>query len=384
MKKLIPFCLSLISFAAQAQTTISKTLVNGGLTREYRIYIPAVYNSNTAVPLVFNFHGYTSNNMAQEVYGDFRPIADTANFIVVHPQGTVILGSTAWNTFDLASTPDDVSFVSDMIDSLKANYNIDLNRVYATGLSNGGFMSYDLACKLNSRIAAIASVTGSMIPSHFASCSPLRPTPIMEIHGDADAVVPYSGTGGLIPFTHIDSLVKKWVTQNNCNPTPIMNQVANINTTDGCTAEHYEYTNGNNGSTVEFYKILGGGHTWPGTSIMIPSNGNTNMDFNASKEIWRFFRKFNLASLSTKIEEINSKLDIIVYPNPASGYIHVTHSYQGTVNMEIRNTMGQILMQKELSSYEKSIDISSLSSGIYFATFYKEGKGHKVFKLMVE
>lgn len=384
MKQLILLFFIGLSVASQAQTTVNKTLVSGGLTREYRIYIPAMYDGTKAVPLVFNFHGYTSNNLAQEFYGDFRPVADTANFIVVHPQGTVIGGGNAWNNFDLATTPDDVAFTSDMIDSLKANYNIDLNRVYSTGLSNGGFMSYDLACKLNSRIAAIASVSGSMIASHFNTCNVLRPTPILQIHGDIDAVVSYNGTGGIIASVHIDTLVKKWVKQNNCNPSPIQTQVPNLSTTDGCTAEHYAYINGGNESVVELYKIIGGGHTWPGASIPVPTNGNTNMDFSASREIWRFFSKFNLANLSTTIYDMDKQLEINMYPNPTSGKIFITHNYNDGVSVEIRNTMGQIVFQKELKSFEKSIDISSLSSGVYFTTWSNEGKAHRVIRLLVE
>ncbi|MBK6993805.1 MAG: hypothetical protein IPH31_02355 [Lewinellaceae bacterium] len=82
------FCLLLVT-TASSQTTISGTIQSGGLTREYMLYIPAAYTGNTAVPLVFNLHGYTSNNEAQAFYGDFRPIADTANFLIVLPNGTL-------------------------------------------------------------------------------------------------------------------------------------------------------------------------------------------------------------------------------------------------------------------------------------------------------
>ena len=158
---LLLFCLYL-AVPLSAQSNLSGTILSGGLTREYLLYVPAVYTGATAVPLIINLHGYTSSNVAQEFYGDFRPIADTANFLIVHPNGTIDdQGNRFWNTFGGNSTVDDVGFIAQLIDSLRAVYNIDPNRIYATGMSNGGFMSYQLACDLNNRIAAIASVTGS-------------------------------------------------------------------------------------------------------------------------------------------------------------------------------------------------------------------------------
>ena len=102
-------CLTAASSLA-AQTTINSTIQSGGLTRDYRLYVPAIYTGTTSVPLVLNLHGYTSNNQQQEFYGDFRPIADTANFLVVHPNGTMDPnGNRFWNTFNGGSAVDDVA-----------------------------------------------------------------------------------------------------------------------------------------------------------------------------------------------------------------------------------------------------------------------------------
>src|SRR5690606_17264346 len=109
------FC-ALVAFS---QTTIDHTLQHGGLTREYRLYIPASYDGTESVPLLFNLHGYTSNNVQQEVYADFRPIADTANFIIVHPNGTLDLGGNRyWNAFNIPGGVDDVGFLSTLIDEI--------------------------------------------------------------------------------------------------------------------------------------------------------------------------------------------------------------------------------------------------------------------------
>jgi len=283
-----------IAFAftcANAQTTTGSFL-HGGVLRDYRLYVPAIYNASVPVPLIFNLHGYTSDAVQQEFYADFRPIADTANFILVHPNGTLDpLGNRFWDTFG-AGTVDDLGFLTALIDTLSAHYNIDPDRVYSTGMSNGGFMSYDLACFRSERIAAIASVTGNMLASRLASCAASHPTPVMQIHGTADPTVNYNGGSGMLP---IEDLVAHWVQFNNCSPTPTVTQVPNTITTDGCTAEHRVFGGGDAGSTVEFYKVIGGGHTWPGSPIVI---GVTNQDFSARVEIWRFFRQYGLGGLT--------------------------------------------------------------------------------------
>ncbi len=342
-----------------AQTTISTSFVHNSITRTYRIYIPAIYNGTTAVPLVLNLHGYSSNNIQQEQYGDFRQIADTANFIVVHPNGTLDGSNNQfWNTFN-GSTVNDLGFLSALIDTIQANYNIDATSIYSTGMSNGGFMSYDLACYLSNKIAAIASVTGSMIPAHKATCAPTHPMPIMQIHGTADATVPYNG-GSF--YVHIDSLVKYWVQFNNCGAVPTYSAVPNINTTDGSTADHYVYNGGTNGSTVELYKIISGAHTWPGAPFVI---GVTCMDFSASKEIWRFFRKYKLNVL-TSVNEMSSPFEFNVYPNPSENNFTLNFQDQSKKQIRVIDCLGQTILNESCLGMQTEIHLEK--SGFYFLT----------------
>ena len=264
---------------AYSQTTISDSIISGGVYRKFILYVPAIYNAANSVPLVFNLHAYGYKNTDELTYADFRPVADTANFIMVLPQGDSVhqayeynLGWDNWNSVSQASN--DLNFISNLIDSLKTHYNIDLNRVYSCGYSNGGFMSYDLACYLNSRIAAIASVAGDMIELHDSSCNPAHPTPVMEIHGAADSCVTWNGVAAqcltlqVIHCLPIDTLIKHWVHRNNCSTTPVFSNVPNNNWFDQCTAELYVYNGGTNGSSVELYKVIGGGHTWPGSGLV--------------------------------------------------------------------------------------------------------------------
>lgn len=345
-----------------AQTTLSRSFQYGGIQRTYRIYIPAVYNPTVPVPLLFNLHGYGSNNIEQEFYGDFRPIADTADFIIVHPNGTLDnTNNRFWNTFG-NSDVDDIGFLSALIDTLSAGYSIDQNRVYSTGMSNGGFMSYELACGLSNRIAAIASVAGSMIFEHLGLCNTLHPIPVMEIHGTADAIVPYNGTADFVP---IDTLVDYWANFNNCSLTPIYIQVPDINLTDGCTAEHYVYDGGDLGTRVELFKIIGGGHTWPGAPITI---GVTNKDFSASKEIWSFLSQYNLNGLITTNtdEGIAQVTALNIYPNPSPDKFNLDFTDFSEKTITISTYSGQIV--KRYTSYSNKEVLNIEGKGVYFVT----------------
>jgi polyhydroxybutyrate depolymerase len=293
MKKLLILiiCLPLLTIAQQ---TINASINHGGLTRDYILYVPASYTAGNDAPLVFNFHGYTSNAMQQLFYSSFNTVADAEGFIVVYPEGTLDnSGITHWNVGWGGSTVDDIGFTSALIDSLSAEYSINQDRVYSTGMSNGGFMSYQLACELSDRIAAIASVTGSMNLGWFNSCNPNHPTPVMEIHGTLDPTVAYAASS----FTEsIPDILDFWANLNNCNNSPTITNVPNTSTTDGCTAEHQIWKNGSNGVVVEHYKIIGGEHSWPGA---IFPNGVTNQDINASEKIWEFFNKYDINGLIT-------------------------------------------------------------------------------------
>ncbi len=367
----------LLAAALSGQSTITGTLQSGGLTREYLLYIPAAYTGNVAVPLVFNLHGYTSNNLEQMFYGDFRPIADTANFLIVHPNGTLDgQGNRFWNTFLGNSNVDDVGFIRDLLNALQANYNIDANRVYSTGMSNGGFMSYSLACELNDRIAAIASVTGSMIQSKLNACDLVRPVPVMEIHGTADNTVPYNGSP-ISTFVAIPTLVTKWADFNHCNPTPSITQVPNINTTDGCTAERQLYTGGDLGSTVEHYKVNSGAHTWPGAAFII---GVTNQDFNASKEIWRFFSQYRLDQLSATNTPESPAEAWTAFPNPAQDYLVLQSKGQRAAQrIQVFDALGRLQQTISPSAGEQiRIETAAWMNGMYWVVIEQEGSVARV------
>lgn len=347
----------LLSGMTLAQQTINGSITHDGLTRTYILYVPASYSPGTPVPLVFNFHGYTSNSTEQMLYGDFRPIADTANFILVHPMGTLDGSNQPYWNAGFGGSVDDIGFTSALIDSLSADYSINPNRIYSTGMSNGGFMSYTLACELSNRIAAIASVTGTMATGSQLTCSAQHPMPVMEIHGTADGTVPYNGNATMISTTNV---LNYWVNFNNCTSTPTATPVTNTSTTDGCTAEHSVWSNGDNGVEVEHYKIIGGGHTWPGAPIAI---GVTNYDINASKLIWIFFSKYDLngAIGPVSVNEL-AQNKLSVYPNPSTDFI-MLDGVEDLTAVELTSLNGQKI---NCSVEDQQIDIRSLDKGVYF------------------
>ncbi len=376
MKKKLLILSLFTSLIAAAQTghEIDASITSDSVTRTYRLYVPLIYNPVKPVPLIMNFHGLGTTSVQQEAYGDFRKIADTANFIIVHPQGLVQqIGLTGWNNFGAPSqSVPDINFTSNLIDTIKAHYNINMNRIYSTGMSNGGFMSYILACQLSGRFAAIASVSGSMVPSQLNACNTLHPMPLMEIHGTSDSIVEYDGTGGLIACTNIDALINHWVVFNNCNPNPTTITLPDSNTTDSTTAIHYIWDGGTAGSTVEFYKIIGGGHTWPGATTnlgTVSQVGLTNQDFNATKEIWRFFSQQK--SFVGIDEQAANETDFNVYPNPTNGIFTIAISNTNSKNLSISvaDILGkEVFRLSDINSsaeYKKEINLEHLATGIY-------------------
>jgi len=283
MKKLLHLLFFSPLILIGQQTLIDSINVNG-VYRDFITYIPSINQSSQPSPLVFNFHGMTSNALQQMIYGDFRSIADTANFIIVHPQGLLnSLGETHWSLGQ--SSIDDIGFVNALYAHLVSNYNINLDQVYSTGMSNGGAMSYYLACNMSDKIAAIASVAGSMGPFTQQTCNPEHPTPVLEIHGTADANV---------PFDFIFNGLEYWRNYNNCNLIADTTTISDSNLEDLSSVEHIIYANGGNGVTTELFKIINGGHTWPGSNISL---GLTNYDIDASFEVWKFFSKYDINGL---------------------------------------------------------------------------------------
>ena len=327
------------------------TLTHDGLTRTYRLHLPDDYHPDSLYALVINMHGLGSNAFEQEFYSEFNAVADSFGFIVTYPNGV----NETWNISSPSGT-DDVGFISALIDTINLAYPLDLNRVFATGMSMGGFMSYRLACELSDRIAAIASVTGLQA---FYPCSPSRPVPVMQFHGTADPVVPYAG----VPTT-----IANWVNYNGCPSSPEVTELPDIDTTDNSTVTKSYYGPCDELSEVILYTINGGEHTWPGASFII---GITNQDIEASFEIWNFFNQYTLAGpTSTEEIQFTPGEHVRFYPNPVRGMATVELSFFLHENLEFRmyNLAGETVRRiDQIHDARFVVDCSALSPGLYFA-----------------
>ena len=363
-KLIILFAVILSTLSAlKAQQTINGTLLHDGLDREYILYIPDSYDPTTPAPLVLSFHGFTSNAQLNFSFTRFSAIADAEGFILIHPQGELFNGITHWNVggFTIGSTVDDVGFVAALLDDVSNSYSIDQERIYSTGMSNGGYMSFLLACQLSDKIAAIASVTGSMTPQTFNNCDPQHPTPVLQIHGTADDVVPYNG--GPVWTLPIDEVLEYWVNYNNSTSAPTISNVADTNTSDGSTVEYILYGEGENCVTTEHFKIFNGGHDWPGAW--------GNMDINASEEVWKFFSQYTINGLvgcavTTSTTENKSDIKLSIFPNPSSSQLTIEKETTEVEEFKIYSKLGEVMISGQLTSPVSTVNISKLSPNIYF------------------
>jgi polyhydroxybutyrate depolymerase len=266
------------------------TIISAGERRSYLLYVPESYDPSKPAPLVITIHGFAQWPAHQMQITRWNDLADEYGFIAVYPAGTRF--PLRWRIVGEAGTSldpmRDVTFISDLIAKLEAEYNIDPARIYANGLSNGGGMSFLLSCEMSDRIAAIGTVAGAFT-FQWEDCQPSRPVPTMVFHGTADPIVPYAGGqyhDTDIRFPSISEWVAALAQRNGCMSEPAeipaSGQVSGVRYT-GCAAD------------VVFYTITGSGHTWPGGEP-IPEwiAGMTSQDIDATRTLWEFFQSHPL------------------------------------------------------------------------------------------
>ena len=265
-------------------------LTHKGLDRYYYIQL-AHPEAEGLSSVLFNLHGYGSNALEQMYYTNFNNLANTKenNFILIHPQGaplnTVLTSSSShWNSggWTIGSTVDDVDFIDTIIKLVSQKYNLNQDRIYSTGMSNGGFMSYHLACNLSSKIAAIASVTGSMSKETYEDCNPTHSTSILQVHGTIDATVPFEGNSAL-GMRSINDVMNYWKLYDACDiePISIITDYFDIE----ISVQHDTYLNCLNDVQVELYKIEGMGHRWP---------NKQRYGISATEKIWEFINLYDI------------------------------------------------------------------------------------------
>jgi len=269
-----------------------------GRERTYTLHLPTGYDGTKAVPLVLALHGRLGTGEGQERLGHFDQTSDGHGFIVVYPDGL----DRSWADGRGASPSDtkgidDVKFLSELIDKVSGTYKIDPARVYATGMSNGGFMSGRLACELAGKIAAVGIVGASLSPKVANRCHPEKPVSVLILQGTKDPLVPFGGgplgkNGSRGEALSHEAAVQKWVEINGCS-----NQVERKHipdsARDGTSLEIVTYSGCKGGTQVVGYTVEKGGHTWPGGMQYLPSAlvGKTSRNLDASETIWEFFER---------------------------------------------------------------------------------------------
>jgi polyhydroxybutyrate depolymerase len=272
------------------QRILKCELTHKGLDRYYYIQL-AHPEAEGLSSVLFNLHGYGSNALEQMYYTNFNNLANTKenNFILIHPQGaplnTVLTSSSShWNSggWTNGSTVDDVDFIDTIIKLVSQKYNLNQDRIYSTGMSNGGFMSYHLACNLSSKIAAVASVTGSMSKETYEDCNPTHSTSILQVHGTIDATVPFEGNSAL-GMRSINDVMDYWKLYDACDiePISIVTDYLDIE----ISVQHDTYLNCLNDVQVELYKIEGMGHRWP---------NKQRYGISATEKIWQFINLYDI------------------------------------------------------------------------------------------
>lgn len=268
--------------SVEAGETMAGQMEHGGIDREYYIHFPTGYQEDGQYPLLLAMHGGFGKAERIESYTGLSDKADEEEFIVVYPQGFW----RSWNA-GLCCGPaknqnvDDIGFLSSLIDELISSYPIDGDRVFATGLSNGGFMAYHLLCERPEKLAAIAPVAASMV---VESCEPEEPRSIIQFHSYRDENVPYQGGSGTGPSDvykpPIDSVLNVWADINECSTRN--DEVENTSDYD-----LLEWRDCDRDTKIQLYITRDGGHSWPGGSLNFPDPASSAID--ANDLMWDFF-----------------------------------------------------------------------------------------------
>lgn len=235
------------------------TLMSDGIERRFLLHVPPGYQPDAPTPLLISFHGYLDTPEDHSQYTQWLPKADAENFIVAFPQGQG--DPPAWYTYDSAEQDwaDDVQFVRDLIVLLQGELNIDAQRIFASGMSNGGGMAGRVGCDLSDIVAAIAPVSASHV--YNDPCAPLRALPVLAIHGQQDEIAPYEGQSTLYP--NIPAWIREWVVRNGCDATPQISHDETRSATFHSDILIEAYGNCDDNADVMLYTYAKMGHNWP-------------------------------------------------------------------------------------------------------------------------
>ena len=289
----------------------TRSLRVGNTERRYRLFIPQSYDGRKATPVVLVFHGGGGDPDGMIKLCGMNAKAEQAGFIAVYPYGTGRFADRLLSFnggeccgYALDNDVDDVGFVRALLDDLAAAASVDADRIFATGLSNGGIMSHYLASELSDRIAAIAPVGGPLMLEKPAN---KRPVSVMQFHGTNDEFAPFEGgfgkgflgRNGITKFRSVEHTVQSWVQANGCSGKPTVVPLPD-KANDGMRVTKKSWSGGRDGSEVVLVEIEGGGHTWPGQRPVVARLGESTLDISANDLMWEFFQRHPRTGIVTE------------------------------------------------------------------------------------
>ena len=300
MKHFLLISLTIVLFVSRKNTTEENLIAfdMNGETRQYILHRPDGLQENS--PLVFVLHGLGGSASGIREYSRMDKVADENGFAVCYPQGTggsedtkyTKKGTHFWNVgyeVHKNETVDDVEFITSLAMFLQEKYNLDSEKTFCTGMSNGGDMSYLLGCAAPDIFKAIAPITGCMMKWIYDSCNENDPVPVFHVHGTADRTTYYDGDeenrDEWGAYMGVERTINLWIERNECSNTSV-DTLPDIDKNDGSIVIAQKNTGGKNNNEVWFYKVIGGDHEWPQGW----PNNSGNQDLNTSAEIWNFFQ----------------------------------------------------------------------------------------------
>lgn len=392
MKFILSFttCLAM-SFALSAQQTdVTKSFpfspINPSLpavNRSYTVAIPSGYDPNVPSRLILSLHGYASGVTFNREVISLDSIAEANNVIVVYPTGETANwifkpfsflpdARPGWNAGIIESEFDDIAFVSQVLDSVESQYNIDSTRIYCTGISNRAMLSMKVAATMAERFAAAAVVIG------FDSLMPTTSVPLLAILAVEDPIISMSGFPNLYPgWTPIEN---NWLAVNACTLTFSSDTLPNLYPSDSTWVEKRTFNNCTSRGLLVELLIHNGGHIIPNSgpctspAFICDSLGFITNDIDPLVEVWNFFNGRSTLSLE---EETQSNYNL--YPNPAKDYVSVDFNIsQKSLEWSIIDIRGSVVMTgiKEIQTNHLELDVSSLVPGSYI--FQAEGAVQKI------
>ena len=320
-----------------------------GVQRQYLVRSPQ-QTEKTTVPVLYFLHGWTDNITHVDNEFHFQQIADAFEWTIVIPQALDEGSGTMWNAGLYASNTDDSGFLMALLDSLVEPYNLNLDSVFFTGFSMGGFMTHRMAIEHGDRITACAPVSG-LITFTMSSYTPVAPVRMLDIHGTADPVVGYSGTSqyfGTLGLG-VDAILDYWKDANNCVAEPVIDTFPDLKN-DGLLFVRYKYEGE---AELQHIKVIGGNHSW--------YHSEAQYDIGYMTEIHKFFVGEGGGNVGIAEPEQNT---LKLWPNLTSGKF--TIELGTATSIEVMDVQGRCVGKYALQSGTNKIDLDNLPEGLYF------------------